>query len=735
MFKNFKDTYVNQNYLGRRIVLYMVAFSITLSVLTSVYQLYGVYKKDINHIEQELNAISEGYSLDIAERLWISNKEELDSALLSLLRLPDIEHIVVYEDGNVLSDIGKIKSEHVIKREVPLKYLYKGKMLQIGTMKITASLTHTHENIINQAITIIINNIIHTFVVSGFMLLLFYHLVAKQLHKISAYASSIRIDNLDHKLLLDRKSYGGERGDDLDQLVEAINRMQVNIQHTLKILEEQKYILNKHSIVTITDRAGIIIYANDKFSDISGYSREELIGNSHRIINSGYHPPEFFTDIWKTISSGNVWQGEICNKSKSGKLYWVLSTLAPNFDSSGEIVQYTAIRTDITHIKRTEKLLQRTQKMEAIGELTDGIAHDFNNLLGIIIGNLDLMSLTADGDIKVQKRINNAQNAALRGAELTRKLLNFSRQSEEQHSPVNIINIINENKDFIRKSITASINLKIHITDDLWLVDLDPGDFQDALVNLSLNARDAMSSGGTLIFEANNKVFDKNIVDYNMDLKSGDYVEISVSDNGIGMNKNTISKIFDPFYTTKDKSKGTGLGLPMVFGFIKRCKGSITVCSEEGFGTTFKMYLPRSKVITNESIITTLIDKKLPKGHETVLIVDDEPELAEIAKSVLVSLGYKVICVFSVYEAQEVLKDNNSIDIIFSDVVMPGNMSGFDLAESVASVKPEMKILLTSGFTGKMTKNKATRRWSKNLLSKPYRDSELAMAIRKTLDE
>jgi PAS domain S-box-containing protein len=713
----------------------MVIFSITLSLFTSIYQLYGVYKSDINHVKLKLNEISKSYSSDIAERIWVSNKQELDSALLGLIRLPDIEFIEVYEDGRLLSEVGHISSENVIERIIPLKYFYKGEQLQIGSMKVTAGLTHTHQRIIEQAITITLNNVIHTFIVSGFMLLLFYHLVAKQLHKISSYASNIRLDNLDKKLSLDRRKYGGDSGDDLEQLVESINRMQMNLKQTLNILEEQKFILNKHSIVTTTDSSGLITYANDKFSDISGYSNIELIGKNHRIINSGYHSSEFFDDIWQTISSGNVWHGEICNKAKDGSLYWVLSTLAPNFDSNGEIVQYTAIRTDITNIKQTEKLLRRTQKMEAIGELTGGIAHDFNNLLGIIMGNLDLMTIKSEGDHKIQKQIDNAQNAALRGAELTRKLLNFSRQSEEVYSPVNIFNIIHENKDFIRKSITASIDLKIHVTDELWLVDINPGDFQDALVNLSLNARDAMPSGGTLIFEVKNKIFDKNIVDYNIDLNEGEYIEIMVSDSGVGMNKETISKIFDPFYSTKDKSKGTGLGLPMVFGFVKRCKGGITVCSEEGIGTTFKMYLPRSKDVTEEKIIPTSISMKMPHGNETILIVDDEPELAVIAKSVLDSLGYTAICVFSVYEAQDVLNKNASIDLLFSDVVMPGNLNGFEFADIVFAVNPEMKILLTSGFTGKITQNKSVEKWSKNLLSKPYRDSELAMAIRKTLDD
>lgn len=437
------------------------------------------------------------------------------------------------------------------------------------------------------------------------------NLARQELTNLARQADAISKGDYSTSKLIESKGEGV-----INKLVIAINRMQVNIYQTFKRLKEQKFILDNHSIVSITDTAGFITYANDNFAEVSGYSNEELIGKNHRKLNSGHHPAEFFTDIWQTISSGNVWQGEICNKSKNGELYWVFSTLAPNFDSRGEIIQYTAIKTNITAIKRTDELLRRSQKIEAIGELTGGIAHDFNNLLGIIIGNIDLMELNVEDGSNLQKQLKDTLVAALRGAEITRLLLNFSGQSEGLHSPTNIINIFNEYEDFIRKSITAKINLEMYISDVLWLVDLNLSDFLEALINLSLNARDAMPSGGTLIFEVKNTIINNNVLAYPIDLKAGEYIEIVVSDSGIGMNKETMNKIFDPFFTTKDKSKGTGLGLSMVFGFVKRCKGSITVSSEEGLGTIFKIYLPRSPSMTAPLIIPTEIDKQQPQDNE-----------------------------------------------------------------------------------------------------------------------
>lgn len=517
--------------------------------------------------------------------------------------------------------------------------------------------------------------------------------------------------------------------------IELISQSEKKLTQTVRDLNFQKFALDEHAIVSIADVKGNITYVNDKFCEISGYSREELMGQNHRMVKSDEHSPAFYKDLWGTIANGKTWNGNIKNLKKDGQIFWVAATIIPYLEERGKPFQYVAIRTDVTARIRAEEGLRRTQKMEAIGELTGGIAHDFNNLLGIIIGNLDLISRKMESGGKLQKQLEKAQKAALRGAALTKRLLNFSSHSAEAHSPVNVSKVVDEFEELIRKSLTVNIAVEIHCADDLWMVDLNPDDFEDALINLSLNARDAMPKGGSLIIEVNNTILDGKFTEFEEGLEPGQYVEIAVSDAGTGMSKVVADKIFDPFFTTKDKDKGTGLGLAMVYGFVQRTRGHITVYSEVGEGTTFRMYLPRSMSQAECAENSARIVGSLPEGTETVLIVDDEEELAAVAESILNGLGYTTICTHSGHEAQQVLGNNNTIDLVFSDVVMPGGMSGFDLANIIDEEYPNVKILLTSGFTGKTKQAGLAGELTQKMVMKPYRDIELATRVRETLDE
>ncbi|MCP4996165.1 MAG: response regulator, partial [Gammaproteobacteria bacterium] len=270
---------------------------------------------------------------------------------------------------------------------------------------------------------------------------------------------------------------------------------------------------------------------------------------------------------------------------------------------------------------------------------------------------------------------------------------------------------------------------------DLWLTEIDSGDFDDALLNLVLNARDAMPNGGKLTIETSNKVLDATYTEINPTVVPGDYVELAVSDTGSGISRDDMEHIFEPFFTTKPHGKGTGLGMSMVFGFTQRSQGYVKVYSELGIGTTMRCYLPRSQSATNRDDTPVAKEDLLPRGSETILVVDDEEGLLELAQQYLEELGYTTLAAASGQQALELLAQRTAIDLLFSDVVMPGGINGYELAEQAETIQPKIKVLLTSGYTNKSLLNNMQARFKTNLLTKPYNQSEIANRVRIILDE
>lgn len=402
------------------------------------------------------------------------------------------------------------------------------------------------------------------------------------------------------------------------------------------------------------------------------------------------------------------------------------------YDESGKPARSVGSVQDITKEWRTEEALRRSQKMDALGQLTGGIAHDFNNILGIMIGNIDLLRLEGEGNPEVVQRAAALGRAAQRAADITKQLLNFSRRQSEELSIVNVNQEIEQMEDLIRRSLTPQVETHHYLNPDLGLVEIDPGDFQDALLNLVLNARDAMDSSGEFTVETSNAVLDEAYCSLNPEVAAGDYIRIAVSDTGCGMPHELLPKVFDPFFTTKEQGKGTGLGLAMVYGFVNRAGGHIKVYSEPGLGTTFNLYLPRTE---KESAVAPEFNPipGIVHGHGTILVVDDEVELVSLAKEGLEHLGYQVLTANHAAEALGVLAANPTIDLLFTDVVMPGGMNGYELAEEATRTRPELKVLLTSGFTGRALARNGQARFQANLLGKPYTQADMTERIGRLL--
>ncbi len=503
------------------------------------------------------------------------------------------------------------------------------------------------------------------------------------------------------------------------------------LSQALDELAEQKFALDQHAIVAITDVEGTITYVNDRFCKLSGYSKDELIGQNHRLLNSGDKDKADWKEMYRTLSSGQVWSDVVRNRAKDGHFYWVDTTIVPFMGKDNKPRSYIAIRTDITERKQSELALRRSQKMDALGQLTGGIAHDFNNILNIILGNLELLKKQVSDDEEAQQRVQNIHKSTMRAADLTRQLLSFSRHQAENVAVTNINKLIKEMDSLIAQSITPQVEIEWHLAKDLWSTEIAPGDFEDCLLNLVLNARDALSGSGWLNIETMNTTLDKNYCENKLDIEAGDYVQLKISDCGEGMTAEQLEHLFEPFYTTKEQGKGTGLGLAMVFGFIQRSKGYINVESEQGFGSTFRIYLPRSnKAIQTVNVPADELTEALPEGNETILVVDDEEALLELAEELLLDMGYRVLTAGNGLQALEVLTKEPNIDLMISDVIMPGGINGYELAERATTDYPELKVLLASGYTEKLASSENHKRFSLNMLAKPYSQAELAEKVR-----
>lgn len=380
-----------------------------------------------------------------------------------------------------------------------------------------------------------------------------------------------------------------------------------------------------------------------------------------------------------------------------------------------------------------ETRLNQSSKMEAIGQLTGGIAHDFNNLLTVVLGNAEALTdeLTKFPELRDMAEI--TANAALRGAELTNHLLSFARKQTLQPHVMDVSQLIQSMDRLLRRTLPENIAIEVVRSGGLWKTEVDPGQLESALLNLALNARDAMPSGGSLTIEIANAALDDDYVVSEPGLEAGQYVMIVVTDTGHGIPPETLQDIFQPFFTTKDVGKGTGLGLSMVYGFVKQSGGHIRVYSEVGEGTCVKLYFPRSFATEDGSALRRANDSALG-GTETVLVVEDDKLVRQHVVSQLKALGYRVFEAADGKSAIEILHQIPDIALLFTDVVMPGGMGGRELAEAARVLRPSLKVLFTSGYTENSIVHNGKLDRGVELLSKPYRREQLAAKLRKVLD-
>ena len=488
------------------------------------------------------------------------------------------------------------------------------------------------------------------------------------------------------------------------------------------------------AIITI-DRRGIIEAANPAAERLFQYDEAEFQGRNvsflmpepYRTEHDGYLARYLKTGQRRIIGIGR----EVTGQRKDGTTFPMHLSVS-EFEADGA-TYFTGIIRDLTASKRAEEALRQSHKMDALGQLTGGVAHDFNNLLTVIIGNAELLEMRLQ-DARLREILAEAKEAAEVGARLTNRLLAFARRSPLAPKVLDLNAMVVSLTEMLHRTLGEQVGLSTALAPRLWPVRTDISEFESVIVNLAVNARDAMPGGGKLILETENLEVDALYAAVEDALTPGEYVRLSVSDTGTGMPPEVRARVFEPFFTTKEAGRGTGMGLSMVYGFVKQSGGHVTVYSEVGKGTTLNIYLPRYRGDETPAMPASKASGPAEATGETVLVVEDDTRVRRLALTQLQELGYRVLEAGSGAEAIAILEEGAPVDLVLSDLVMPGGMSGIDVCRQVRRRWPGTRCLLTSGYAEALVDGADLESGWLALLRKPYRMEDLARAIRAALD-
>jgi PAS domain S-box-containing protein len=732
----FDRALVRNNGIARRMLAMLILFSSAITAIITAMELYIDYRADIRGIDARIESIRKVYLPSLTESVWVAERSQIQTQLDGLRNLTDIEFVGIESDGRIIWSSGARESSRQIEQVIPLIRAYRGQGVNIGELHVVASVDNVLARLGSKLVVILVSNGIKTFLVGIFLLLFFQASVGQHLEHISAYLRRVgRSLSEVADLRLNRPASGRWRPDALDHVTHAINSMRGELSHFLAELTEAKQKLEtivRSSPLAIytTDLNGVVTSWSPSAEKIFGWPAAEIVGE--RVPAAAQREGRDPEDLCRRVLGGETFVDvETQHRKRDGSLIDVSITLAPLHDSSGQTHGCLRIAADIEQRKAMEEQLRQSQRMEAVGQLTGGVAHDFNNLLGVISGNLELLAEALEDRRDVRNMLQTAIRATDRGATLTRSLLAFARQQPLEPRPLDPNELIREMAELWRRTVPENIEMQL-VAASTWLCEADPGQLQNAMLNLVANARDAMPAGGRLTIETHDARLDDAYAAAHAEVAPGDYLMLAVSDSGVGMTPAVAARAFDPFFTTKEVGKGTGLGLSMVYGFAKQSRGHVSLYSEVGEGTTVRIYLPRSAAGADQWEAPERSDDMRGRG-ETILVVEDDADFRTLTFALLRSLGYEVLDAGSAQAALRMLREGRHISLLLTDVVLPGGMNGPQLAEEALRLHPHIGVIYMSGYTENAILHHGRVDPGVNLLQKPFRKHDLAAKVRAVL--
>ncbi len=737
----------NKSPIARKLMALIVAFSAAITLITTGAQLFLDYRKDLTGIREQVEALKTTQMDSLSRCVWTYDAQGIQTIINSAVNIKDIEYLSVQINNKYFWSGGELVSNKTIETTVPIHFRDGQIDRVIGSLRIVAGLDSVYERLLKKAVFIFMGNGIKTFFVSFFILFLFQRLVTRHLVDLTKYAAEVAAGKTGSPFRLNRKKRADKIPDELERTAAAINLMRENLQQEIRKIKETEEIL-RASEDDLKDSQRIArlgswrldistnqVTWSDELYKIYGFDPKKPPPpyTEHRKLFTPDSWKTLSTSLAKTVETGIPYDLELQTVREDGSLGWMWVHGETVHDAEGRRIGLKGAAQDITERKRAEEdnkklaaQLLQAQKMESIGKLAGGIAHDFNNILSAIIGYSELALEKSPEDSPVRGDLAEVLTAGNRARDLIRQILAFARQSKELTEPVRPVDIVLETLKLLRPSTPADIEIKADIN-SVAMVMANPSQLHQIVLNLCTNGIHSMQqSGGVLEIALKDK----------RDERSGsfpeEYVELTVTDNGPGIEANTMEKIFEPYFTTKEVGQGTGMGLAMVKGIVEGYEGNIHVESEPGKRTCFRIRLP---VISTEEIeVAAVGDSPFISGTERILFVDDEVPIARMASRMLEGLGYDVTVRTGSLEALELFREKpTDFELVITDMTMP-DMTGDALAMEMRRIRYDIPVILCTGYSSRINKEGARLAGLNAFVYKPFSKPDLGRAIREVLD-